>query len=57
MATMQVKMKKDMGRVWHNFLKREVKLIEALDKRDKQKNFDRESNWSETNNVGRVWSF
>lgn len=57
-TTVRVNIKKDLGRAYHEFLKREAWLVKALDKRDKEgKGFDRESNWSETNTVGRVWSF
>lgn len=57
-ATMRIRIKRDMGRVYHNFLKREANLIKALDKRNKEgKSFDRGNNWSETNTVGRIWSF
>lgn len=57
-ATIRIKVRKDLGRVYHNFLKREARLIETLDKREKDgKNFNRENNWQETNSIGRVWSF
>lgn len=58
MPTTHIKIKKDLGRAYHNFLKREARLIQALDKREKDgKNFDRQTNWVETNSTGRVWSF
>lgn len=57
-TTMHIRIKRDMGRVYHNFLKREANLIKALDKINKKgKGFDRGNNWTETNAVGRVWSF